>query len=231
MSEEIKESPNGELKQGEFKIKKKPGRPKKLTKKDEPIKLDLSKKEEPKEKENAISESRTGNMDETQSTTPVSEVVEEVRELPTETSEPVESKLEHTLEEITNTTDQKETKEVVEDIKEELKENPQIELPENIENLVDFMKDTGGTVEDYVRLNADYSNVDDSALLSEYYRNTKPHLNQEEINFILEDNFLYDEDVDEERTVKKKQLAYKEEIAKAKNFLEDLKSKYYEEIN
>jgi hypothetical protein len=92
------------------------------------------------------------------------------------------------------------------------------------------MEETGGTVEDYVRLNADYSNVDNNALLREYYKKTRPHLDKEEIEFLLEDNFSYDEELYDERDVRKKRLAYKEEVAKAKNYLEDLKSKYYEEI-
>ena len=92
------------------------------------------------------------------------------------------------------------------------------------------MEDTGGTVEDYVRINADYSNVDDNTLLQEYYRRTRPHLDYDEISFLMEDNFKYDEEVDEEREIRKKKLAYKEEIAKAKNFLEETKKKYYDEI-
>ena len=92
------------------------------------------------------------------------------------------------------------------------------------------MEETGGTVEDYVRLSADYSTVNDDALIREYYKQTKPHLDMEEVNFLLEDNFSFDEDVDEERDIKKKKLAFKEEIAKARKFLEDTKSKYYDEI-
>ena len=92
------------------------------------------------------------------------------------------------------------------------------------------MKETGGTIEDYARLNRDYSKLNEAALLNEYYKNTKPHLNQEEISFIIEDNFLVNEDVDDEREIKKKKLAYKEEIAKAKYFLEETKNKYYKEI-
>jgi len=103
-------------------------------------------------------------------------------------------------------------------------------IPENIQKLVDFMKETGGTVQDYARLSTDYSEVDDNTLLKEYYKNTKPHLDQKEIKFIMEDSFKIDEDVDEERDKMKKKLAYKEEIAKAKQFLEDTKNKYYEEI-
>jgi hypothetical protein len=103
------------------------------------------------------------------------------------------------------------------------------ELPENIEKLVSFMKETGGTLEDYVRLNADYSNISEVALLKEYYKKTKPHLDEEDINIILED-FSYDEDLDDERDIRKAKIALKEEVAKAKNFLEQTKSKYYDEI-
>ena len=91
------------------------------------------------------------------------------------------------------------------------------------------MEETGGNLEDYVRLNRDYSNVNENALLKEYYKKTKPHLDDEDINIILED-FSYDEELDDEREIRKAKIAYKEEIAKAKNFLEETKSKYYDEI-
>lgn len=103
-------------------------------------------------------------------------------------------------------------------------------LPENVEKLVSFMEETGGTVEDYVRLNADYSSISSEKLLKEYYKKSRPHLDAEEIDFLMEDEFSYDEDEDDERDIRKKKLAFKEEVAKAKNFLEDLKGKYYEEI-
>jgi len=104
------------------------------------------------------------------------------------------------------------------------------DLPENIDKLVQFMKETGGTVEDYVRLNADYSSVNDDALLREYYTKTKPHLNNEEFYFIREESLDYNNEVDEERDVKRKKLAKKEAVAEAKYFLEELKQKYYDEI-
>ena len=107
----------------------------------------------------------------------------------------------------------------------------QVELPESVGKLVDFLKDNpGATLQDYARLNADYSNVDEKTLLNEYYKQSKPHLDQEERNFLIEDNFSYDEELDDEREVKRKKLAYKEEIAKAKNFLDETKDKYYSEI-
>ena len=104
-----------------------------------------------------------------------------------------------------------------------------VELPENIQKVVDFMGETGGTLEDYVRLNADYSNVDNNTLLREYYRQSKPHLDSEDVNILLED-FTWDEELDEQKDIRKKKIAYKEEVAKAKGFLEGLKDKYYDEI-
>lgn len=103
-------------------------------------------------------------------------------------------------------------------------------LPENIEKLVSFMEETGGTIEDYARLNTDYSSINNELLLKEYYKKSRPHLDAEEIEFLMEDEFSYDEDEDDERDIRKKKLAFKEEVAKAKGFLEDLKSKYYDEI-
>ena len=213
MSEEVKE-------EGSFKIKKKPGRPKKLTKKGETIKVDLSKKEDTVEEEVAkvvIDETKEEAVKEE----PVKEVVEEKTEETTEEKViPIQEVTEEKVEEVKDP--------VIETAPEPAK--PEVNLPENVEKLVKFMEETGGTVEDYVRLNADYSSVDDNTLIREYYKKTKPHLDIEEVNFLLEDNFSFDEDMDEERDIKKKKLAFKEEIAKARKFLEDTKSKYYDEI-
>ena len=220
MSEKIKE-------EGSFKVKKKPGRPRKLVSQDETFKVDLNKKEE----EDAVEEQKTDEV----SVRDGSEVSEEVPqenkqeaiEEPSGESKEKEEEEVITISEITEEEQQTEEP-VVEQTTEPVVEQRQ--LPENIEKLVKFMEDTGGTVEDYVRLNADYSNVDDNTLIREYYKQTKPHLNMEEVNFLLEDSFSYDEEVDEERDIKKKKLAFKEEIAKARKFLEDTKSKYYDEI-
>ena len=103
-------------------------------------------------------------------------------------------------------------------------------LPENIQKLVDFMEETGGDLEDYVRLNRDVKEIDDQDALLEYYKRTKPHLNSEEINFMLEDTFSFDEDVDDAKDIKRKKLALKEQVAEAKAYLDGQKSKYYEEI-
>ena len=111
-------------------------------------------------------------------------------------------------------------------------EKPQEEviLPENIQKVVEFMKETGGSLEDYVRLNADYSKIDENALLREFYKQTKPHLDNEEIDFLIEDKFSYDDDLDDNKDIKRKKLAYKEEITEARKFLNNLKDKYYDEV-
>jgi len=227
MSEEVKEGADGVLEQGEFKVKKKATKPKKLTKKQETIKVDLSKKKEDVIKEEepiklVVNKEQKGDVE-------LERVVNnaEEKEVEKEQEENVTPIQEITEEEI-----KEETKEVEQELKEAIRDEKVVgkELPENIEKLVSFMEDTGGTVEDYVRLNADYSTVDDNALIREYYKQTKPHLDHEEISFLLEDNFSFDEDMDEERDIRKKKLAFKEEIAEARKFLEDTKSKYYDEI-
>ena len=223
MSEEIKETSNGELTQGEFKIKKKP---KKFVSETKITKIDLSKKEDKTKEpiEDLVKQEEETNK----------EVVEaKVEEVLDSTDTKIEeTKIEETkLEEIKQeeAKDLEETKDIVEDIKEEIKVNPEIELPENVDKLVSFMKETGGTVEDFVKLNRDLSKLNNEQILLEYYKSSKPHLNAEEVEFLMDDNFAWDED-EEERSVKKKKLAFKEEIAKAKTFLEETKSKYYDEI-
>ena len=217
--------------EGDFKVKAKVLKPKQLTKSDEPIKVDLSK---PKTETDAIQEPKAesgvlrkegselglqsvGSGDETKESGPISEVKEEE-------VKPIKEVVEEEIQQI----GEKLEKKVIAPTPEEAREIAT--LPENIEKVVDFMKETGGTLEDYVRLNADYSNVDNDTLLREYYKQAKSHLDSSEINFMIEDNFSFDEEVDEEREVRKKKLAYKEEVAKAKGHLEGLKSKYYEEI-
>ena len=195
---------------------------------DQVYKLDMNKKPEEKEKENAVPEQSAGSLDEDKQTTNVEKVEERA---PEPSVEPVaEEKKEEVnpLEEITPEENKEEV--VQETVQEHKEETPTKKLPENIEALVSFMEETGGTIEDYARLNRNYSEYNEDAILNEYYKRTKPHLNQEEINFIMEDNFKIEEDVDDEREIKKKKLAYKEEIAKAKSFLEETKSKYYKEI-
>jgi hypothetical protein len=214
--------------EGEFKIKKKT--PKKLTQQsNEPIKVSIKEpliKTEPevtkviipKQEEDAIQIGETEKVSVEKSSGDSAEVGEPIQE----SDKDVEGF--SPIKEV-------EVKKVEAEVKEALRDEKVLgkQLPENIEKLVSFMEDTGGTIEDYTRLNADYSKVDDVTLLKEYYKKEKPYLEGEDIDLILED-FVYDEDVDEEKDMRKKKIAFKEEVAKAKSYLEETKSKYYDEI-
>ena len=136
------------------------------------------------------------------------------------------------LEEITEDSTESEITEVEEKVEEAVAETEATgkPLPENIQKLVDFMEETGGDINDYVNLNKDYSKLDDTEVLLEYYKQTKPHLSLEEISFLMQDSFSYDEEVDEEVDIKRKKLALKEQVASARSHLDGQKSKYYEEI-
>ena len=163
----------------------------------------------------------------------VEEVVEETVEQPVEAvQEPEQQEEAPVLEEITSEEVQEKAEELEEDVQEaveELKESG-IELPENIKKVVDFIGETGGSLEDYVRLNQNYDDLNETQLLYEFYKQTKPHLSKDEVEFLIEDTFSIDEDENTEREIKRKKLALKEQVASAKTHLDGLKSKYYEEI-
>ena len=212
--------------EGTFKVsKRKKPTAKNLGKIDNITKLDLTKKEEDAVQEQESKEPVLQSNE--QSETPREEVKVELQEMGQSHSEP-EKPTEENKEEVTVINETVE--DIVEPQQEEIINEPQSNLPENVEKLVQFMEETGGTVEDYVTLNKDYTQFDDTILIKEYYKKTKPHLNDEEVNFLMEDRFSYDEEVDEERFVRKQKLAYKEEVAKARTFLESMKKKYYDEI-
>jgi hypothetical protein len=220
--------------EGDFKIKKKT--PKKLVpQNEEPIKVNIKEPlvdvpsdtikvvipTEDKKEEDAIQIGETKEVS-----------VEEPSGDSTEMGEPVQESNKDAegfspIQEVTEA----EVKKVEAEVKEAIRDEKVLgkQLPENIEKLVSFMEETGGTIEDYTRLNADYSSIDDVTLLKEYYKKNKPYLESDDIDLLLED-FVIDEDIDEERDARKKKLAFKEEVAKAKNFLEETKSKYYDEI-
>jgi hypothetical protein len=185
------------------------------------IKLDLTKINQDAVQEQSTDDSNDV-VEEPENTESSEDVVQEVRE-----SEEEEVVLEEVTEEPEQQTEE-ELEEAVEEAIQEQKESG-IELPENIQKVVDFMNETGGTLEDYVKLNTDYSSLNETQLIREYYENTKPHLDKEDIDLLMED-FSYDEDIDEEKDIRKIKLAFKEEAAKAKKHLEKLKNTYYEEI-
>ena len=193
---------------------------------DNVIKVDLNKT--PKIEENADQKQETTDMATDQPTETVQEVVEEVS--PEQT--PVQDEETPVLEEITDEEVKEEVEEIVETVEEAVSESEATgkPLPENLQKLMEFMDDTGGDLNDYVKLNQDYSEMDNQTLLYEYYKNTKPHLTVDEINFLMEDQFSYDEEADDERDIRRKKLALKEQVASAKTHLDGLKSKYYEDI-
>ena len=224
--EETIEQPKVDDTVEKIKVKKKPSMKKFSNDPDGVTKVDLS--NPPKEKEEDEQPVDTTKAEDVQEkvveeTTDKEEVAEQSTEENTET--PV-------LEEITDEEVEEKTEKLQEQVEEAVAE-AQVTgkpIPENIQKLMDFMEETGGDLNDYVKLNQDYSKLEDQDLLFEHYRQTKPHLNTEEINFLMEDNFSYDEDVDDERDIRRKKLALKEQVANAKSHLDGQKSKYYEDI-
>ena len=225
-----KEKPVADSETGKIKVKAKMKKPAKDLSKETVTKVDLSKPIEPKTNETKEETTENNTNDggvvelvenanaaqeqekiQSESKTQEAPVLEEITEDPSKSK--VEEKIKQHIENITS-----EAKTV------------EKSLPEDVQKLVDFMKETGGDLNDYVRLNQDYSKLDDKSLLHEYYRQTKPHLTSEEINFLMEDSFYYDEEIDEERDIKRKKLALKEQVASAKSHLDGQKSKYYKDI-
>ena len=158
-----------------------------------------------------------------------SEASEEVRE----------ENEQESIEELTEQGEEKEEKEeleVVEEFEQEIVQDTEQdvvqtnEYPEDVQKLIEFMQDTNGTLEDYVNLNRDYSKMDNTTLVYEYYKNNKPHLNNEDINFLMQKDFAYDEEVAEPSEIKAKQLAFKEELYKAQKHFNDSKEKYYADL-
>ena len=198
-----KEEPKVDEKVEKLKIKK----PKKFAPtNDDAVKIDMSKPVEKVEEPIKVD---------------LSNPVEKVETIPSDA--PV-------MEEVTN--DTSEVEEVAEVLEKEIVQSIEAnkELPANVKKLMSFMEDTGGDLKDYVKLNRDYSEMDNQSLLKEYYETTKPHLQADEIDFLMDDQFKYDEDIDDERDIKRKKLALKEQVASAKSQLEENKSKYYEDI-
>ena len=195
------------------------------------IKVNLDELNKPQE--NAIQEQSADASDDTvgqpEDAPSSEEVVEEVREPSQEELQPVQNE-ETVLEEITEEEVAEKTEELEEQVEQAIVEQEAgIELPENIQKVVEFMNDTGGSLEDYVKLNTDYSKLNEAQLIREFYETTKPHLDKEDIDLLMED-FSYDEELDEPKDIRKAKIAFKEEAAKAKKHLEELKSNYYEEI-
>ena len=192
---------------------------------DNVIKVDLSKPPTPKEDETKKDNANDSGVVELVEDANTTEKQEEVQPKAETQETPV-------LEEITEEEVKEQTEELTEEVEEAIEQAQETgqAIPENLQKVVDFMEETGGTLEDYVRLNQDYSSYDDMTVLREYYKQTKSHLTDDEISFLMEDSFSYNEEEDDEREIKKKKIALKEQVANAKSHLDGQKSKYYEEI-
>ena len=230
--EVAQEQPQVDDKVEKLKIKKKPSMKKFSNDPDGTVKLDLSKKpkpeenEKPEEPKEEVTESNvddSGVVTEPENTEPVQKQEEVQPEAETQATPVVEEITEETKQEVV---------EVAEEAKEAIEESLETgkPLPENIQKLVDFMDETGGDIQDYVKLNQDFSKYDDISVLREYYKQTKPHLTDDEISFVMEDTFSYDEDEHTEKEIRRKKLALKEQVASARAHLDGQKSKYYAEI-
>jgi len=221
--EETKEGPIVDDTVGKLKVKKKM-RKIKSNPEGDVAKVDLKKPEEPKQdevkKDNPVDEGVVTELDNADTTEKQEEVQPEA-----ETQEAP------AIEEVTEEADVKQV-DLEDAIEEAVAESKQegTPIPENLQKVVDFMEETGGTLEDYVKLNQDFTGYGDKALLREYYKKTKSHLDQDEIDFIIDEEFSYDDEIDEEKDIKRKKIALKEQVARAKSHLDGQKSKYYEEI-
>ena len=218
----VKEEPKVDDTVEKIKVKKKPTMKKFSQDSDEPIEVDMSKPPKEKEDEQPVDNTET---EEVQGEA-VEDTVSEEETVDQSTEENAETPV---LEEITDE-GEVEVEATQEQVEEAVAEVTGESVPENIQKLMDFMEDTGGDINDYVKLNRDYNKLENQDLLYEYYKQTKPHLNNEEINFLMEDQFSFDEEVDDERDIRRKKLALKEQVADAKTHLEENKSKYYEDI-
>lgn len=190
---------------------------------------------EPKKPENTVLEDGTIKVDLSGKSEPEAGAEATVNEEQEVETEGVEAEAQEedipTLELVEDSDeDPEEDTPVAEEPTKEVEKEEQQVLPENIQKLVDFMEETGGNIEDYVYLNKDLSSLDDKAMLREYYQKTKSHLDKEEIDFLIEDKFSFDEEIDDERDIKRKKLAFKEEANHAREYLGGMREKYYADI-
>jgi len=190
----------------------------------------------PTPKEDAIQEQETESVSVGNGAEDSPEVDEQVREQDTKEENEKEEVIDDSPLQLVNDEPQEEEKqevqkEIQQETKQEVKqEETKVVLPENVEKLVQFMEETGGTVEDYVNLNRDISKMDSTTLLREYYKNTKPHLDVDDVDFLFNKNFAYDEEADDPSEIKAKQLAFKEELYNAQNYFNNSREKYYADL-
>ena len=160
-------------------------------------------------------------------------------EVPQEEEQQVEEKQEETVEETQQEPQEEQVEETkVEDtaVEEEVREEPEevlsnteeknIELPEDVKAFMKFNEETGRGMEDYVKLNVNYDEMDQADLLRQYIKQEKPHFDEDDVSYYIESNYVSSED-DDDNVARKKKLDLKETIYKAKEYFNKLKDDYY----
>lgn len=100
------------------------------------------------------------------------------------------------------------------------------ELPEEVEKYLQYKSDTKRGLRDFVKANEDFSDYNEEALLREYYKQSNPELDDSDIDYLIEDKFSIEENIDTERDIKRKTLDKKQELHKAKQYFEQMRDKY-----
>lgn len=112
----------------------------------------------------------------------------------------------------------------LDDLTSKRKDTP--DLPEEIVNYLNYKKETGRGLDDFMRLTKDVDGMNEDQLLFEFWKQQKPHLDSDDVDFELSERFSYDEDADDASDVRKRKIAKKEELAKAKEYFNKLKETY-----
>ena len=99
------------------------------------------------------------------------------------------------------------------------------QLPEEVAAYMKYKKDTGRGFEDFVRLRKDFEKMDPDQLLKEYLASTQEGLDSDDIETLMDD-YRYDEELDDESTVKKAKIAKKKVLAEAKKYFNSQKEQY-----
>jgi len=107
------------------------------------------------------------------------------------------------------------------------KQDTSSELPAEVSNYLSFNKNTGKGFDEFIKYNRDLKEVDPDELIREYYAEIKPHLDPEDLDFEISEEFSFDESIDDETYIRKRKIAKKEAHKKAKDYFSDLKSKYF----
>lgn len=98
-------------------------------------------------------------------------------------------------------------------------------LPEDVAAYLKYKKDTGRGIQDFLKVQEDFDEIDSDKLLKRYFLETEEGIDEEDADAILEE-YAYDEDLDDPSDVKKAKLKKKKIIAKAKSYFTEQKEKY-----